>query len=77
MAASKLAIVSLFLALILTVAADVSIQGEDVPPPPLTPSDAVDSSPHKIELDQLKSKIHSLGLHFSISFIFYFYSFDS
>lgn len=66
MAASKLVIFSLFFALILT-AADVSIQGEDVPP--LTASDAVDSSPLKIELDQLKSKIRSLGLHF-FSFIF-------
>ncbi|KAH9760036.1 hypothetical protein KPL70_000029 [Citrus sinensis] len=60
MAASKLVIFSLFFALILT-AADVSIQGEDVPP--LTASDAVDSSPLKIELDQLKSKIRSLESH--------------
>lgn len=74
MAASKLVIFSLFFALILT-AADVSIQGEDVPP--LTASDAVDSSPLKIELDQLKSKIRSLGLHFFFSFYLYFYSFDS
>lgn len=70
MAASKLVIFSLFFALILT-AADVSIQGEDVPP--LTASDAVDSSPLKIELDQLKSKIRSLGLHFFFSFYLYFY----
>ena len=70
MAASKLVIFSLFFALILT-AADVSIQGEDVPP--LTASDAVDSSPLKIELDQLKSKIRSLGLHFVFSFYLYFY----
>lgn len=73
MAASKLVIFSLFFALILT-AADVSIQGEDVPP--LTASDAVDSSPLKIELDQLKSKIRSLGLHFFFFFYLYFYSFD-
>ncbi|XP_031276359.1 uncharacterized protein LOC116134848 [Pistacia vera] len=55
MAPSKLAIVSLFLALVfMVIGADVSVEGE------VTGSNGVDSSALKIELDKLKSKIHSL-----------------
>ncbi|XWS72866.1 hypothetical protein CRYUN_Cryun02cG0076200 [Craigia yunnanensis] len=54
MAASKLVIFSLFLALIFTqIRADVSIE-------PVLESDASDSSALKMELDQLKSKIRLL-----------------
>ncbi|XVF48145.1 hypothetical protein PTKIN_Ptkin03bG0167800 [Pterospermum kingtungense] len=54
MAASKLVILPLFLALILNkIVADVSIE-------PVLESDASDSSALKTELDQLKSKIRSL-----------------
>lgn len=57
MAATKLAILSLFFALILTPvrADDVSTESDD------EAAATVDSSAFKIELDRLKSKIHALG----------------
>lgn len=62
MAASKLAILSIFLALIFSqIRADVSVQGEEDAPLKPVRSDGPDSSALKIELDQLKSKIHTLG----------------
>ncbi|XP_034198662.1 uncharacterized protein LOC117614085 isoform X1 [Prunus dulcis] len=61
MAASKLAILSIFLALIFSqIRADVSVQGEEDAPLKPVRSDGPDSSALKIELDQLKSKIHTL-----------------
>lgn len=62
MAASKLVIVSLFLALIFTssLRADVLIDGEDTTEKEVAGSNNFDSSSLKIELDQLKSRIHSL-----------------
>lgn len=62
MAATKLLLLSLFLALISThVRADVSSAGGDNDADGVTRSDGSDSSALKIELDQLKSKIHALG----------------
>lgn len=56
MAPSKFTMLLLLLSLVFTVIrADVSVEGE------VTVSDGLDSSAVKIELDQLKSKIHFLG----------------
>ena len=65
MAASKLVIFSIFLALIFThIRADVSIEGElsdsEDENAKVVRSDGPDSSALKIELDQLKSKIQAL-----------------
>ena len=66
MAASKLVIFSIFLALIFThIRADVSIEGElsdsEGEKIEVIRSDGSDSSALKIELEQLKSKIQTLG----------------
>ncbi|KAK7820978.1 hypothetical protein CFP56_038211 [Quercus suber] len=68
MAASKLVIFSIFLALIFThIRADVSIEGElsdsEDENAKVVRSDGPDSSALKIELDQLKSKIQALQSH--------------
>lgn len=64
MAFSKLVIFSIFLALIFSqIRADVSVQEDE--PLKVIRSDSPDSSALKIELDQLKSKIHSLGSYFT------------
>ncbi|XP_030946707.1 uncharacterized protein LOC115971140 isoform X2 [Quercus lobata] len=68
MAASKLVIFSIFLALIFThIRADVSIEGElsdsEEENAKVIRSDGPDSSALKIELDQLKSKIQALQSH--------------
>ncbi|KAM0968613.1 hypothetical protein ACFX13_017241 [Malus domestica] len=61
MAASKLAILSIFLALIFSqIRADASVPAEEDEPVKLPRSDGPDSSALKIELDQLRAKIHSL-----------------
>ncbi|RXH72615.1 hypothetical protein DVH24_012299 [Malus domestica] len=61
MAASKLAILSVFLALILSqIRADASVPAEEDEPVKLPRSDGPESSALKIELDQLRAKIHSL-----------------
>ncbi|TQD86810.1 hypothetical protein C1H46_027683 [Malus baccata] len=61
MAASKLAILSIFLALIFSqIRADASVPAEEDEPVKLPRSDGPDSSALKIELDQLGAKIHSL-----------------
>ncbi|RXH78887.1 hypothetical protein DVH24_006957 [Malus domestica] len=61
MAASKLAILSIFLALIFSqIRADASILTKEDEPVKLPRLDTPDSSVLKIELDQLKAKIHSL-----------------
>ncbi|KAM2273824.1 hypothetical protein ACFX1S_043705 [Malus domestica] len=61
MAASKLAILSIFLALICSqIRADASVPAEEDEPVKLLRSDGPDSSALKIELDQLRAKIHSL-----------------
>ncbi|KAB2619238.1 histone deacetylase 18-like [Pyrus ussuriensis x Pyrus communis] len=68
MAASKLAILSVFLALILSqIRADASVPAEEDEPVKLPRSDGPDSSALKIELDQLRAKIHSLGSFLSSS----------
>ncbi|KAK9946721.1 hypothetical protein M0R45_012168 [Rubus argutus] len=59
MASSKLVVFSVFLALIFSqIRADVSVQEDE--PLKVIRSDSPDSSALKIELDQLKAKIHSL-----------------
>ncbi|XP_050263635.1 uncharacterized protein LOC126707933 isoform X2 [Quercus robur] len=68
MAASKLVIFSIFIALIFThIRADVSIEGElsdsEEENAKVIRSDGPDSSALKIELDQLKSKIQALQSH--------------
>lgn len=64
MASSKLVIFSVLLALIFSqIRADVSVQEDE--PLKVIRSDSPDSSALKIELDQLKAKIHSLGSYFS------------
>lgn len=62
MAASKLVLLSLFAALILSsVKADVAIETDgNEPADRVIKSDGVDTSAFKVELDQLKSKIHAL-----------------
>ncbi|CAN6721340.1 unnamed protein product [Malus baccata var. baccata] len=61
MAASKLAILSIFLAVICSqIRADASVPAEEDEPVKLLRSDGPDSSALKIELDQLRAKIHSL-----------------
>lgn len=58
MATSKLLIFSLFFALVFSaVRPDVSVEADAQ----VLESDAGDSSALKIELDQLKSKVHDLG----------------
>lgn len=62
MAVSKLLILSIILALIFThVGADAPVEEEDFLSVPVGGSDGSDSLALKIELDQLKSKIHTLG----------------
>ncbi|KAF3446468.1 hypothetical protein FNV43_RR11647 [Rhamnella rubrinervis] len=61
MAVSKLLILSILLALIFThVRADAPVEQEDYSSVPVGGSDGSDSLALKIELDQLKSKIHTL-----------------
>lgn len=68
MAASKLAILSVFLAIILSqIRADASVPAEEDEPVKLPRSDGPDSSALKIELDQLRAKIHSPGSFLSSS----------
>lgn len=74
MSASKVVILSIFLALIFThIRADVSIEGElsdsgDETVKVVGSDGSADSSALKIELDQLKSKIQALGLFLSSLF---------
>ncbi|XP_009367949.1 uncharacterized protein LOC103957503 [Pyrus x bretschneideri] len=61
MAASKLAILSIFLALIFSqIRADASVPAEEDEPVKRPRSDGPDSAALKIELDQLRARIHSL-----------------